>query len=73
MNILFFVLNAVLAVPGKTNDELWVTLEKYQNITGISNEVKTMIWQKAADIRAGLKQGYFYCSTLRELSHNQFI
>ena len=35
-------------------------LEKYQNITGISDEAKTMIWQKSADIRAGVKQGYFH-------------
>ena len=60
MNLIFFALNAVFAVPDNRIDELWLKLEKYQNITGISDEIKTMIWQKSASARAGIKQGHFH-------------
>ena len=60
MNLIFFALNAALAAPEYSTNELWLKLEKYQNITGISDEIKTMIWQKSASARTGIKQGHFH-------------
>ena len=52
----FAYATSILAQSGNQTD-LWGKLENFQNVTGISDEIKLSIWRKSGNIRTGVNQG----------------